>query len=644
MFRIKTDIRQFNCETREKVEKLIRSWVIRPTDLMLDEARQTWSPIGQREEFASIFEDIKDLSDVEDMSAEEANTPESQGGADDMLQQDLDEMEQELAQLEQEVSDAPGAQTPGQAGILKLRALKQDDEDASDSVVSEPLPMPVAPAGVEGVAAADEPTIMTERTADLLGVIDEEIAEQAAAAASEPLPLPVAPAGVEGVAETDEATQVFAREDEEEQEEAPLTASVTEDEEEDASLEEPSPVEEESASEDVEVEDLEEQEAPRLGRHDLPEELFLTNELTRSELVSPLEPLRDDLRNAEGPPEEDEETEAWEVTQQIESPLEKEAQASSEELPLPTEGLDGVSLALSEAAESDIHSEWESMMQLDELRETDEFNIDEHLGLNVSSDIEPDDEASGFSNAAIEDTLDLSHGQIIGLEDTAEFKADEIFTSPTAAPPSLEEGSDTTSTNTLEQEPSEATFELEEIEKEAPSPALDESSAPAEGVEHAEPDDSGDEHEEESHEESVEERTFQSTEPLFQEASDFVSEGYAMALPFEIGPSQEDLRQGVLRSTASEEEKDHAFPRPQPKKLKQLVKRRYGYGDPPSERVIMARQATQRAVPMSATASKASTAAPRSSAEPPRDYSRIVAIFVLILIVLVIATLIIISK
>ena len=127
MFRIKTDIRQFNCETQEKVEKLIRSWVIRPTDLMLDEARQTWSPIGQREEFASIFEDIKDLSDVEDMSAEEANTPESQGGADDMLQQDLDEMEQELIEEGIDIADT----------IRYMRVSCQDFEsDMSSGITS----------------------------------------------------------------------------------------------------------------------------------------------------------------------------------------------------------------------------------------------------------------------------------------------------------------------------------------------------------------------------------------------------------------------------------------------------------------------------------------------------------------------------
>ena len=545
-------------------------------------------------------------------------------------------MEQELAQLEQEVSDAPGAQVVGQAGIIKLRALQHGEESAANAP-SEPLPIPVAPEGVEGVAAADEPTIMTERTADLLGVLDEDLAEQAPGAPSEPLPIPVAPEGVEGVAETDEATQVFARDEEEE--DAPAKST-------EASASAPaSPSVEVSSDYEEEVQDerAEEQEgggreeegdatkAPRLGRHDLPEELFLTNELSRSELISPLEPLRDDLRNAEGSPDDDEETEAWEVTQQIESPLERKGGASEEELPLPTEGLDGVSLALSEAAESDIHSEWESMMQLDELRETDEFNVEEHL----RADREP---AKSLATASSpnEETLDLAPNHAMGLEDTADFNTSEIFASPTAAPPSVvgDEGA------SAERGEGEDAFEIEEIEGESTTSTQDAAATTEDDAAVAE------EHEADGDgDEGDEERSIQSTEPLFQEAADFVSEGYAMALPFEIRPSEDDLRHGLKRSTATEEEKDLTFPRPQPKKLKQLVTRRYGYGDPPSERAMAARAATKAATPGAATASKLSTSASRpASSEPPRDYSRIVAIFALLLIVLVIATLIIISK
>lgn len=585
MFRIKTDIRQFNCETREKVEKLIRSWVIRPTDLMLDDAQQTWSPIGEHDEFAQIFEQLREVSDVEIVDENEPN--------------DSPEV------IPVEAESTASAQILSGHGMLKLRALANEESD--------PLPIPVAPEGVEPVVVSDELTIMTERTADLLGVLDDAHDEVEEPEVEEPkledassvsevddaeLPVPVAPKGVEPAAPSEEATQIFERDEEEEDSESP------EDSQEGYELEEVS-------KPSTESEDLEEESEPRMGRHDLPEELFLTSEISRSELISPLEPVMDDLRNADSSVDDDEETEAWEVTQQIESPLE-----SSEELPLPDEPGEGLDLALSEAAESDIHSEWENMMELDELRETDEFDVADHIDAltsfetpeeDIRETIELDSPVSlsevseqeqpegpvGISSKVIVDMPEASEETsdrdvaAFGLDDTADFHTDELFDSETAPPPSLEESAEDET--------------LDEFTPEIPEDA----------------------HIVVSEEQDIDDITEVQVEgESFMPSEDFVSEGYTLPLPFAITPSADDLRQGVQHSTATDQEKDRHFPRPRPKKLGELSTHRYGFGDAPR---------VQPAVPV-ATRIQAS----------PKDYSRIVAIIVLILVVLVVASLIII--
>jgi hypothetical protein len=77
MFRIKTDIRQYKCESREKVERLIRNWVIRPTDLIFDEDEQEWGPIGEHSAFVSTFAELaKRESEAEDTLVSEEAPPE----------------------------------------------------------------------------------------------------------------------------------------------------------------------------------------------------------------------------------------------------------------------------------------------------------------------------------------------------------------------------------------------------------------------------------------------------------------------------------------------------------------------------------------------------------------------------------------
>ncbi len=56
MFRIKTDIRQYKCDSPDKVEKLIRNWVIRPTDLIFSAENADWRPIGDHPVFTPLFD------------------------------------------------------------------------------------------------------------------------------------------------------------------------------------------------------------------------------------------------------------------------------------------------------------------------------------------------------------------------------------------------------------------------------------------------------------------------------------------------------------------------------------------------------------------------------------------------------------
>lgn len=60
MFRIKTDIRHYRCDSRDRVERLIRNWVIRPADLIYDDEDDDWFPIGEHPAFVEIFETLNE--------------------------------------------------------------------------------------------------------------------------------------------------------------------------------------------------------------------------------------------------------------------------------------------------------------------------------------------------------------------------------------------------------------------------------------------------------------------------------------------------------------------------------------------------------------------------------------------------------
>lgn len=139
MYRIKTDIRQYLCESRDKVERLIRNWVIRPSDLVYDEDGQYWRPIGQHRAFMEIFASME--------------------------QPDID---QPATVVDDNIAATAAADRPESNGDTHP---SEDVPSPTDAPTAPPEP----PDSVEGVAYdPDDVTEMTDRTLDRLLVDDAE--------------------------------------------------------------------------------------------------------------------------------------------------------------------------------------------------------------------------------------------------------------------------------------------------------------------------------------------------------------------------------------------------------------------------------------------------------------------------------------
>jgi len=146
MFRIKTDIRQYKCESREKVERLIRNWVVRPTDQIFYDDKEKWGPIGEHSEFVSTFAEL---------SQREAEAPDTIVS-----------------------SDPPPVGAEAEEG----EGGSEEEDDETDQDLEPPEP----PEGVEPERVdSDEITVMTEETLD--DYLREEGGEEAVAGTEEPL-------------------------------------------------------------------------------------------------------------------------------------------------------------------------------------------------------------------------------------------------------------------------------------------------------------------------------------------------------------------------------------------------------------------------------------------------------------------------
>src|SRR5690554_6613649 len=127
MFHIKTDIRQYKCESEQKVERLIRNWVIRPTDLIYDAQKDSWNSIGEHAAFHAVFVTIE---------KEEANEPDTV-------------VTQALTEIAAEFEVRPGSEHDDFSdadSTLTFDALATD----ADEQPEYPRP-PEAPEGVEGL-------------------------------------------------------------------------------------------------------------------------------------------------------------------------------------------------------------------------------------------------------------------------------------------------------------------------------------------------------------------------------------------------------------------------------------------------------------------------------------------------------------
>lgn len=363
MFRIKTDIRQYKCETKDKVEKLIRNWVIRPTDLIYDADGKDWAPIGQHPAFVNLFglldeqekntpdtvvtrrspyvaADDEDVEEVSDDEVEEAS-PNDENGSIGPSRAALDVVE-EVTQLvdrdkvtstdddddddrdsdsgsgsddDEDVVDSE-PEAPEEPEVTKMigRPTVSDseaDDDARKTDVfeqeeiaqslaetSKPKP-PEAPDGVELPTNDGEVTMMTERTLEMLKITDEDEAVDSDSGETEE----------EGDDEDEEVTGVRERADTGAGDEVSEDSSDEQDDEDvDTDDDEEELEDEEDDDEDEEKETDEAkrkplpiprpgtkpktlESGPKLGRHDLPEELFATNEISSPEVQEQLKRL-----------------------------------------------------------------------------------------------------------------------------------------------------------------------------------------------------------------------------------------------------------------------------------------------------------------------------------------------------------------
>lgn len=295
MYRIKTDIRQYKCDSVEKVEKLIHNWVIRPNDLVYSNETQRWSPIGEHPLFVRLFEILADQEKAEPA------TQVTESPFEAAQTEDPDEVtrikERPVFEDDSAPDDIPAAPHLEDEEPTNEQDEKSPEDEtligritsADEKPVGE-VARPEPPPEVEPVVRPDEVTVMTAKTLDLIVTSDDEPGD-------------------------DEKTNIT---------ESPLAPETP-----------PTPYEElAQASEpnpEISIK------APRIGRHDLPEEFFATNEIhgpISRDSVPPVDDLKamydgTSVDDAWGNLADGDEEEDLRTTEQMESPLEHEAEESS---------------------------------------------------------------------------------------------------------------------------------------------------------------------------------------------------------------------------------------------------------------------------------------------------------------------------
>ncbi len=375
MFRIKTDIRQYNCESREKVERLIRNWVIRPTDLIFDDDKQEWGPIGEHSAFVSTFAELaKQETEAADTLVSEETPPVARRGEEEG--QDLDPPEppegvepesaspDEITVMTEEtvetVLDDEEAESDGDISVVETREESGGRQEATAAAEAEPdeqldpeATQPDVPESTPGPAddeGGGEPGGTEETEPEATSIDGREFEAKSSSDGGET---------VDEDEETEpEATSIDGRE-----------FAPEADHEKGGEESEPNDEEELRDTDEVEDEEpsrrapsgrhdgvdpagtLRGETAESIGRHDLPEEIFATNEINES-ADEEAEPAIDDLEGGNaGGAGDSEEAPYVEVEEALQ---ENVRQARRQE---------------------HVDDEWDEI--LDRLRETDELSKEE---------------------------------------------------------------------------------------------------------------------------------------------------------------------------------------------------------------------------------------------------------------------------
>lgn len=493
MFHIKTDIRQYKCESEQKVERLIRNWVIRPTDLIYDAQKDSWKSIGEHAAFHPIFVMLE---------KEEAGEP------DTLVTQAPSEIAAEFEVLPgSELGDAPS--DADQTLTFDKHSTGDDtssDKDSDEDEVAEYPRPPEAPDGVEGlIRDSDEITMMTDRTLDMLRDDNGDDAPNKETAAAD-THTPSAP-------------------------------------ESDAHVAKRAP-----------------QEPANRGRHGLPEDVFLTDEIFREDIHAS---IRDDLKDLDDDANETAEIDEDEVTQLVErdSFFNTQEQEDAKESVAEEEEEEDATLEEVSSARVDLADDIEGDAPPESGQGDAESDDDEKARWRItSSEDEPELPEQDDKRAFAEDE---SHANEADLEAFDDYQAmddaelDAMLNEAAALVGIGEREGDSLENDSLEDEDGDA--DPEDIEEILDVEDLDE---------------------DKDEERDARDRANTPVGPPPDSKPD-ISGGYALPLPLDVSPSAEALKRGLIHSRLSREVKDATFPSPKPKVIGELATREFDLAPPP---------------------------------------------------------------
>ena len=553
MFRIKTDIRQFKCKDRDKVDRLIRNWVIRPADLIFDGDSDQWKPIGEHPNFVELFASLDEAHQnqpdtvITDRAADKAANDRANSGPQDLQKPETKRSAPKAAVLRPAASitkkepptpskDVEGViRDSGEITMMTDRTLDLLREDAPGSTTaSEPSEAPVIEDATEDIfipdsdeipAAPSEDTALTERPTFEEHKEDEQEDEFETAA-------------------PDEDTALVERPTFNDQEET-----------DDPSLTEAPSVEEDSSVEES---------APKLGRHDLPEEVFATAELpgqglsrkdVEQERLDELGDIDDEgitLTGEESMGSRHESPSRWNIVladmkPPAEETVEKNDAPIDEKIdPLrDTADLDREALAAEKDLRDTDKLEQEKPQKPAAVKEDLDDTADITEELTHDARQKPDDADEGVDpDEDLRDTADLTPAATAAAAMDSTEETEEI---------------DKSEEDLITAEPVGDEFEIDDDALDDAIVDLEASAIAAREMAESE--------------EDLEEIPLLSLTPL--QNKDRVSGGYQMEFLTPIKPSEEVLQLGLQRSKVSVQRRDLRYSLPKPKKSSQVIRAEY---------------------------------------------------------------------